>query len=252
MVEKQLNFGEGFDMSEDQGQRPAKQRKTWGRPLLMENDGVDDEDISSTTSSSSSEVLLPGPPSRQSFRSFVSPADERQFTTHQDSREESEDEETTTSSESSDSEDDSTSGEESSDGDGEESDSEVLSASQFATTPTPASSLHSRLQNLLPQLQRANAELERSGDVNSSRVDEISDDAEQYIEMDLSLGVLTEQGSGIEEMRILPSSEGEDHTRGKEGVDEMGERIQGQNSTQMVPTGSARRSATKRKIEELS
>ena len=53
-----------------------------------------------------------------------------------------------------------------------------------------SSDLRSRLSTLLPQLKKANAQLESGPGV---QIDDVADDEDQYIEMDLSLGVLKER-----------------------------------------------------------
>ncbi|EXJ78650.1 hypothetical protein A1O1_09051 [Capronia coronata CBS 617.96] len=71
----------------------------------------------------------------------------------------------------------------------------------------PPSDLKSRLQNFLPQLQKANKDLETSSASDMTvlmerRIDYVPDDAEQYIEMNLGLGVLTEQKPSLVSTRV--------------------------------------------------
>jgi Domain of unknown function (DUF4598) len=61
------------------------------------------------------------------------------------------------------------------------------------SAPTAASDLHTRIASFLPVLRKANADLEVSGQALTSRLDEVADDEEHYIEMDLGLGVLKEK-----------------------------------------------------------
>jgi Domain of unknown function (DUF4598) len=63
------------------------------------------------------------------------------------------------------------------------------------STPSHASSLHARLSSFLPELQKANAELELPAETLSRRLDDVGDDEEHYIEMSLGLGVFKEKRS---------------------------------------------------------
>ncbi|KAF8539281.1 hypothetical protein BDD12DRAFT_805509 [Trichophaea hybrida] len=60
----------------------------------------------------------------------------------------------------------------------------------------PSSDLLSRLNSFLPQLSTANASLEAeiaaAGNADTKNIEHVSDDEEQYIEMNLGLGVLEE------------------------------------------------------------
>ena len=56
-----------------------------------------------------------------------------------------------------------------------------------------ASDLRSRLSTFIPELQKANADLQNSEAALSRRLDEVDDDEEHYIEMSLGLGVLKEK-----------------------------------------------------------
>jgi Domain of unknown function (DUF4598) len=66
----------------------------------------------------------------------------------------------------------------------------------IATINDP-SDLRSRLSMLLPQLQKANAELQSSDEALNRRLDDVDDDEEHYIEMNLGLGVLKEKRAGL-------------------------------------------------------
>jgi Domain of unknown function (DUF4598) len=68
-----------------------------------------------------------------------------------------------------------------------------LSRKPPISASTPASDLHTRIASFLPALRKANADLEDSGQVQNSRLDEVADDEEHYIEMDLGLGVLRQR-----------------------------------------------------------
>lgn len=65
-------------------------------------------------------------------------------------------------------------------------------SSPSATLKLPASptALKSRLMSFLPQIRQANAELETDPDISTKRIDDVAGDEEQYIEMNLGLGVL--------------------------------------------------------------
>jgi hypothetical protein len=60
-----------------------------------------------------------------------------------------------------------------------------------STTVTGSSDLRSRIASFLPQLRKANEELVTAGD--DQRIDAVTEDQDQYIEMDLGLGVLKEK-----------------------------------------------------------
>jgi Domain of unknown function (DUF4598) len=64
------------------------------------------------------------------------------------------------------------------------------------SVPNSASDLHSRLSSFLPELQKANTDLQNSAEAMARRLDEVADDEEHYIEMNLGLGVLKEKKSG--------------------------------------------------------
>jgi hypothetical protein len=61
----------------------------------------------------------------------------------------------------------------------------------ISTTVTGSSDLRSRVASFLPQLRKANEELVVAGD--DQRIDTVTEDQDQYIEMDLGLGVLKEK-----------------------------------------------------------
>jgi hypothetical protein len=58
------------------------------------------------------------------------------------------------------------------------------------SSATSQTDLRSRLASFLPQLQQANAKLETDPDAASRQIDHVDDAEEQYIEMNLGLGVL--------------------------------------------------------------
>lgn len=121
-----------------------------------------------------------------------------------------------------------------------------LSTSQAQMAPSAATSdLTSRIQEFLPQLRRANADLENSPDRLEKRVDHVADDAEHYIEMDLSLGVLSERQAGAEEEIWVEGSSAEEDSPDKPDTDEVGEDVLARLK------GDKSRKGTKRKVEEL-
>lgn len=92
----------------------------------------------------------------------------------------------------------------------------------IATSPTD---LKSRLVSFIPQLQQANAELETDPDAATKQIDNVDDDEEQYIEMALGLGVLTEKpaakdASGVRTTRSEESDVSDINTSASE--DEAG------------------------------
>ncbi|KAJ9604320.1 hypothetical protein H2200_011154 [Cladophialophora chaetospira] len=121
---------------------------------------------------------------------------------------------------------------------------EGVRASVFTTTTVPpqGTDLQSRLQEFLPRLQQANAALD--GMEDDKRLDEVSDDDEHYIEMDLGLGVLTEQEKEHEKVKIPHSEDQNDDAADSQGAGEI---------KAQPPTSGAvpNKKATKRKIEEL-
>ncbi|EHY52746.1 hypothetical protein ABEF92_002816 [Exophiala dermatitidis] len=114
------------------------------------------------------------------------------------------------------------------------------------------SGLRSRLQEFLPQLQKANVELESSSDILDKRIDHVDDGAEQYIEMNLGLGVLSEQRPGEDdEVKLEPTTD----TSSDQGTDEDDEAEQRmESSAEDVLArlrGEKAQKASKRKVEEL-
>ncbi|OAP62773.1 hypothetical protein AYL99_02000 [Fonsecaea erecta] len=236
-------------MSDQQDSRPAKQRRIHGTPLLGQTSpGEDDEDSSSSSSSSSVQL----PTTRLSHRPLKGtnlPLMESSSSDEEEIDDEDEDDnETTSSSDSDDSDSEEMSEEEEDEEEGE--DVEDGQTARCAVPPSRESDLKSRLQSFLPQLQQANKELENSKEVADKRIDHVSDDAEHYIEMEVGLGVLSEQDDGATQIRLphLPSSDEEDNAEDDEindGQDGMGNsvlsRLLGANGTKGI----------KRKIEEL-
>jgi hypothetical protein len=240
VVEDSSRDIDNLKMSEHADERRAKRRKTHTQPMLQDMNAWEDGDVSSTTSSSSSEVLLPIRHSQRLHKVITPPGEDESSTDNENVGAEDEDE-TTTSSGSDDSEDDEPSEVESSD-EKEGVHDEEASAQQLARAPAPEPDLKSRLQAFLPQLQQANSELESLGASHDRRIDQISDDADQYIEMDLGLGVLAEQEGETEEIKIpRAQGKGDDASDAEacEGIKVSVNRVHGHSSK------------TKRTIEEL-
>lgn len=69
------------------------------------------------------------------------------------------------------------------------------------TVPSDQSSdLRNRLSSFIPQLHKANTDLQDPAQVLFRRLDDVTDDEEHYIEMNLGLGVLKEKGLGKTEL----------------------------------------------------
>ena len=228
-LESPVKISQRLRMSDHQDQRPVKQRRTGGRPLFQELESADD-DGSSTTSSAASDDMLP-------VRSQIQHGDaafaHRQGGRPSDS--ESSEEEETSSSGSEDTDGESPSeGESNEENEQDEAPSEDPILSTFVTAASPTTNIRSRLQEFLPRLEQANTELDHGEDVQDRRVDEVSGDAEHYIEMDLSLGVLTENADE-EGQVILPQVQPSDD-------EEIG---------MHVPSAKQTKQTIKRKIEEM-
>ncbi|RVX75009.1 hypothetical protein B0A52_01286 [Exophiala mesophila] len=76
---------------------------------------------------------------------------------------------------------------------------ESRSSNQSQSGLSGTNDLQTRLQAFLPQLQKANNDLQDPEIARHQRLDHVSDDEETYIEMDLNLGVLEEKSPGREE-----------------------------------------------------
>ena len=131
-----------------------------------------------------------------------------------------------------------------------DSDSHAESDSPHSPThdePTHQPDLKSRLASFLPQLAAANQTLS-----HSERIDDVSDGEEQYIEMNLGLGVLSE----TPENGKAKGGEEEIRTRENEDDDESGEDGNGEDLLSVlvsnVKSDSGTKRDRKRKIEEIS
>jgi hypothetical protein len=229
-------------MDECEDQRPPKQRKKYGRPFLPEVVSDIDDDGSSTTSSSGSESekavrRVTRMPTRSRTAAGVNPApDTDEVATESDSDTD------TSSSDSS-----------SSDGDGETGDD--ISEDDTSTSPRlfpdddevahhEIPTLTARLMEFLPQLERANAELQKD-DSGSHRLDVGHEDDEQYIEMDLSLGVLEQRP--VEDVEMPLTLAGAE-------LQESDDLVRHELPSQSASTaqGKSHHQTRKRKIEELA
>ncbi|EXJ84258.1 hypothetical protein A1O3_04925 [Capronia epimyces CBS 606.96] len=213
----------------------------------------DDQDVSESSETSSSEA-------EDDSRFHRRPQHHHdRSTARSDLDHEDEEEESTSSSGSDDSDE-----EEQLDRDSEEDETDdpalsTAAAASHLPTIRPRSSgetsdLKSRLQNFLPQLRKANAELETSSDITERRVDYVADDAEQYIEMDLGLGVLSEQRPGEDgEVRLKLAHSSTDEEDGDSSSEE-GEEQPGGDAVEGILArlkGEKVRRGSKRKVEEL-
>ncbi len=219
-------------MSDARDTWPAEQRKPRDGPLLQSiNDNLEEE-VSSTASSS-----------HHSLRNILPSKDAGTSNADEQSEEEDGEDETTSSSGSEDSGDDSMADSGVSSSEEEELSGEGSRTTPFTTDAVQKSNLRSRLQTFLPQLQQANAELDSGEDSHDKRLDEVPDNAEHYIEMDLGLGVLSEQEDEAGEVRIPQSKEEEGYGNNAGAHEIKLERTNGDSPTL--------NSVSKRKIEEL-
>ena len=94
-----------------------------------------------------------------------------------------------------------------------------------------AGSLGARLATFLPQLERANEEL--AYDQDDHRIDQVGDDEEQYIEMDLGLGVLKEKRLGASDGNVRleessdKSSSDDESDEEEEAIEDVLEKMMG-------------------------
>lgn len=87
--------------------------------------------------------------------------------------------------------------------------------------PNINNDLKSRLSAFLPQMEKANKELEDAGDALNHRIDDVGADEDRYIEMNLGLGVLSEEQDG-NDIRFESSSQSEsDHEASNETVETL-------------------------------
>ncbi|KIX08494.1 uncharacterized protein Z518_03150 [Rhinocladiella mackenziei CBS 650.93] len=253
-------------MSGQEDEPPTKRRNTGSKhPEIARNrllnqdhddafreNGINEEEADSSPASSSSGY---SPPWR---------AQQRMRMTHQtrygdgrDVDDTTDEEETTSSSESSETDDDEISEAEESD---EKHDNvwikgpRVSAPSTLSTTFTgnEGSNLKSRLQNFLPQLQQANAELENAAGLQDQRIDHVSDNQETYIEMNLSLGVLSEQKRGKRDHVRVNDSSTEEEGDADNAIDENEQSNAGGSEDVLARLkGETVSRGAKRKIEEL-
>ncbi|KAJ5773513.1 hypothetical protein N7457_008409 [Penicillium paradoxum] len=115
------------------------------------------------------------------------------------------------------------------------------------------SGLLSRLNAFLPQMKVANEDLERqiaAGKAGDLILDNADESGEQYIEMDLGLGVLEEKRDGES------SSEDESEVEGPNGTNDAGKKSQDMNDSDIIGKlmgGKGKKSTTdKPSIEEMA
>ncbi|KEF53456.1 uncharacterized protein A1O9_10431, partial [Exophiala aquamarina CBS 119918] len=118
-----------------------------------------------------------------------------------------------------------------------------------------SSDLKSRLDAFLPRLERANAELDKTDDIDQRRIDHVPEDAEHYIEMNLGLGVLSEEKDGDErgDLKFRESSSEDEDENGDSDpstVQPIWKTGSGQDILSQLKGGKMQHSQ-KRKIEEL-
>lgn len=133
--------------------------------------------------------------------------------------------------------------------DGDELDSEAprVEGSEGQTSGG-TNDLQTRLKAFLPRLQKANNDLQDPDIARDHVLDHVSDDEENYIEMNLNLGVLEEQSPGREDdddIKFAASST-------SDSPDEDASREHGLEDGVMAHLmGEQEESHKKRKIEEL-
>jgi Domain of unknown function (DUF4598) len=101
------------------------------------------------------------------------------------------------------------------------------------TAAGQSSDLRSKLSSFLPKLQKANADLLKSGEVMMKRLDEVEDDEEHYIEMNLGLGVLKEKKSDTRQTHGIKLSE--DHRLSSDEDSDSGFMQRGAERNQVDP-----------------
>lgn len=118
--------------------------------------------------------------------------------------------------------------------------------------------LRTRLSAFLPQLQKANADLENSTEAGLRHLDDVADDEEHYIEMNLGLGVLKERRPRIAQADGLRLAD-EDGTSSSEDSDSDSTEARGNVDDQSVDSAAltnllgAKRSGRKRpSIQDLT
>ncbi|KAL2438430.1 hypothetical protein ABEF95_010428 [Exophiala dermatitidis] len=241
---------------------PPKRRTLFKRDAAGEETGRKDMDTVNQQDSNvaSSSEKSPKVSTRQPQPPNQRPIDDQESGSESD-QEEAEETTSSSGSDSDQSDEDEHSESEDKDSDegnssGDDLDDPFFSQGQQRPTALPPigerAGLRSRLQEFLPQLQKANAELESSNDILDKRIDHVDDGAEQYIEMNLGLGVLSEQRPGEDdEVKLEPTTD----TSSDQGTDEDDEAEQRmESSAEDVLArlrGEKAQKASKRKVEEL-
>lgn len=143
-----------------------------------------------------------------------------------------------------DADDTSSSGTSSDEEDSEDEDEEGAAGSNMPKPPVMRrninNDLKSRLSAFLPQMEKANKELEDAGDALNHRIDDVGEDEDRYIEMNLGLGVLSEEQDG-NDIRFGSSSQSE-----SDG-DEPAEPVEALKNL----TKKGKKAQSKTKIEEI-
>ncbi len=118
--------------------------------------------------------------------------------------------------------------------------------------------LRTRLSAFLPQLQKANADLDNATEAGLRQLDEVADDEDHYIEMNLGLGVLQEKRASSAQADGLRLAD-EDGTSSSEDSDsystEAGDNGNGQNVDRAVLTnlmGAKQSGRKKPSIQDLT
>lgn len=109
---------------------------------------------------------------------------------------------------------------------------------------TNTSDLKARLSKLLPELQKANADLTAPGNSSKHRIDAVNEDEDHYIEMDLGLGVLQEVQETDRDHIIVPK----DNSSSRSSSD-----TEDADAIEMISRSKEQpEKPSKRKIEEIS
>ena len=122
------------------------------------------------------------------------------------------------------------------------------------SSATSQTDLKSRLASFLPQLQQANAELETDPDAASKQIDHVDDAEEQYIEMNLGLGVLkAKPGSEDAGVKTTVSEESESSGDASDDTASVSEDHVGAGNIQVGIVDKLKGvKPAKRKIEEVA
>ena len=117
-------------------------------------------------------------------------------------------------------------------------------------TASHSTSLKSRLSSFIPQLQQANAKLATDPDVAAKRIDAVDDEEEQYIEMNLGLGVLKTKPT-TEEASNLKTAVSEVSESSDDSTSVSGDEVQTETNLTGIVDKLKGVKPVKRKIEEV-